>query len=211
MRYEEISRYIAGLVGQGDELQKKVYAKSLEFSKYGVFPIDSTRGRFLELIARIVSPRRVLEIGPGVGYSALWFVKGMRGKGKLDAIEIDPHVAKQLNELVKQANLKNRIRVYHGSALVTLRKLKGPYDIVFIDARKDEYPQYLVEAMRLTRVGSVILADNLLWSGATFMRNVRKEGAEGIIEYTRRVFSDERLSSIIIPLGDGLAMSCRVD
>jgi len=202
--------YVGSLVGPGDELQGWVRGRSNELSDYGVVPIDPTRGRFLELIARIKSPQRILEIGSGAGYSALWFMKGMSRKGTLETIEVDPHVASELQDVIKKAGLKRRIKIHQGAALVILRKLKGPYDLVFIDADKDEYPQYLAQAMKLTLSGSIILADNLFWSGATFLPGARKGGAEGIIEYTKRIFNDPRLSSLLIPLGDGLGISYRV-
>ena len=202
--------YVGGLVGSGDELQVWVWSKSNELRELGVVPIDPTRGRFLELIARIKSPRRVLEIGSGAGYSELWFMKGMDQKGKLETIEVDLQVASELQEVIQKAGLQRRIKVHHGEALEILRKLKGPYDVVFIDADKDEYPHYLQHAMKLTSPGSIILADNLLWGGATFLPGVQQEGAEGIIEYTKRIFNDSRLSSLVIPLGDGLGVSYRV-
>jgi predicted O-methyltransferase YrrM len=210
LQYEDIMNYVGNLVGQGDELQLWAHGKSHELREHGVYPIDPTRGRFLELVARLSSPRRVLEIGSGAGYSALWFMKGMGRKGTLETIEIDPQVVEELEAVIEKAGLKRRIIIHQGPALATLRKLKGPYDLIFIDADKDEYPHYLEHAMKLTKAGSVILADNLLWSGATFLQDVRKEGAEGIIEYTKRIFDDPRLSSLIIPLGDGLAISYRV-
>ncbi len=202
--------YVGGLIGSGDELQVWVWSKSNELRELGVVPIDPTRGRFLELIARIKSPRRILEIGSGAGYSALWFMKGMGQKGTLETIEVDRQVASELQEVIQKAGLKRRIKVHHGVALEILRKVKGPYDVVFIDADKDEYPQYLQHAMKLTSIGSIILADNLLWSGATFLRGIQREGAEGIIEYTKRIFNDPRLSSLLIPLGDGLGVSYRI-
>ncbi|MGP8071391.1 MAG: O-methyltransferase [Candidatus Bathyarchaeia archaeon] len=210
MQYEDIMNYVSSLVGPGDELQIWVQGRSNELSEYGVVPIDPTRGRFLELIARSRSPRRILEIGSGAGYSALWLMKGIGRKGTLESIEADPHVASELQEVIKKAGLKRRIKIHQGAALMILRKLKGPYDLVFIDADKDEYPQYLQHAIKLTVPGSIILADNLFWSGATFLPGVRKEGAEGIIEYTKRIFNDSRLSSLIIPLGDGLGISYRL-
>jgi predicted O-methyltransferase YrrM len=210
MQYEEIMNYVGSLVGPGDKLQVKVRGKSNELREYGVVPIDPTRGRFLELIARIKSPQRILEIGSGAGYSALWFMKGMGRNGTLETIEVDPQVASELREIIQKAGLKRRVKIHRGAALAILRKLKGPYDLVFIDADKDEYPQYLAQAMKLTTSGSIILADNLFWSGATFLPGVRKEGAEGIIEYTKRIFNDSRLSSLLIPLGDGLGFSYRV-
>ena len=105
-------------------------------------PIGPTRGRFLELITRIKSPRRVLEIGSGAGYCVM--VHERHGpKGKLETIEVDRQVANELREVIQKAGLQRRIKVHHGAALKILRKLKGPYDLVFIDADKNEYPQYL--------------------------------------------------------------------
>lgn len=210
MRYEDITSYVESLVGQGDELQAWVHRRSDELRNHGVVSIDPTTGRFLELLARLRSPRRVLEVGSGAGYSALWITKGMGKKGTLEAIEIDSEVAEELEAVIEKAGLRRRVKVHVGPALSTLRGLQGPYDIVFVDAEKDEYPDYLKYAMKLTEPGAVIVADNMLWSGATFLSGVRKEGAKGIIEYTKRIFSDQRLSSLILPLGDGLAISFRV-
>ncbi len=210
MRYKDIAEYVEKLVGQGDELQAWVRRKSAELREYGVFSIDPTRGRFLELLARMVAPDRILEVGSGAGYSALWFMKGMGQKGTLDAIEIDPHVASVLKDVMKKAGVDKRVNIHNGPALELLRKMKGPFDIVFIDADKDEYPDYLEQALRLTSSGSVIMADNMLWGGATVNGDKHREGARAIMEYTKRIFADPRLSSIIIPLGDGLAVSYRV-
>ena len=83
MLYEDILEYVQRLVGKGDKFQERVYQKSKELRDRGVFPIDSTRGRFLELLASMTHPDRVLEIGSGAGYSTLWFMKGMGAKGRL--------------------------------------------------------------------------------------------------------------------------------
>jgi predicted O-methyltransferase YrrM len=210
MRYEDVLAYVQRLVGGGGRLQEWVYAQSQELRDQGVFPIDATRGHFLELLARMTRPNRVLEIGSGAGYSALWFMKGMGGKGKLDAIEVNARVVQVLRAVTKKAGLQRRVRIHHGPALTVLRKMRGPYDLVFIDADKDEYPAYLGHALRLTKAGSAIVADNMLWSGATVHGDTRREGVHGIMEYTKRIFADKRLSSIIIPLGDGLAVSYRI-
>lgn len=210
MRHEDITEYIAKLVGDGDSLQKWVHNKSQELREQGVFSIDPTRGRFLELVARLLAPNRVLEVGSGAGYSALWFMRGMGQKGTLDAIEVNPQVVEVLKTVIGKAGLEGRISVHQGPALEVLRKMNGPYDVVFIDADKDEYPAYLDQALRLTRAGSAILADNMLWGGATVRGDQHREGVHGIMEYTKRIFADPRFSSIIIPLGDGLALSFRI-
>jgi caffeoyl-CoA O-methyltransferase len=210
MKYENVLDYVAKLVGEGDELISTVHKRSAELSKYGVHSIDPSRGRLLELLARLRSPERVLEIGSGAGYSALWFLKGMGSGGVLEAIEMNSEVVKALKSTFRKAGLENRVRIHHGIALSILKDLNGPYDFVFIDADKDEYPAYLREALRITKPGSMIIADNMLWGGATVRGEKTGEGTAGIVEYTKRIFHDDRLSSLIVPLGDGLAISARI-
>ena len=212
MRYKEVCEYVSKLVGEGDEFQARLWKKSTELRDQGVFPIDSTRGRVLELLARMKSARRVLEVGSGAGYSALWFMKGMDADGTLDAVEYNKEVARVLADTVKKAGVDDRVRIHNGPALSILKDMKGPYDIVFIDADKSEYCDYLREAFRLTRPGSIIVADNMFWRGATVRgdHDADTKGVRGIKDYTRSIFGDERLSSVIVPLGDGLAVSCRV-
>lgn len=210
MQYEDVSKYVTKLVGEGDDLQAWTHEKSLRLSGHGVYPIDSTRGRFLELLARIAVPERVLEVGSGAGYSALWLMKGMGPKGRLDAIEIDADVVEELRSVMNKAGFQERTTIHHGAALEVLQKLDRKYGLIFIDAEKDEYPAYLDQVFRLTTVRSVIVADNMLWSGAVLEGGKRRSGVRGIMEYTKRIFADPRLSSIIVPLGDGLAVSYRM-
>jgi predicted O-methyltransferase YrrM len=210
MRYEEVSDYVEKLVGEGDELLSWASKKSSELKSYGVHSIDPTRGRLLEILVRLRSAKRILEIGSGAGYSALWFMRGMGPEGTLDAIEVKPTVVVALRTVVKRAGVEGRIKIHNGPALELLGRLKGPYDFVFIDAEKDEYPAYLDHALRLTVAGSTILADNMLWGGATICGDQGREGVKGIISYTKLIFNDPRLVSLIIPLGDGMAVSYRV-
>ncbi len=210
MRYEDIVEYVGGLVGEGDSLQGWARRKSEELRHQGVYPIDPTRGRLLELLARARAPKRVLEIGPGAGYSALWFMRGLDARATLDVVEVNPEVAKVFGDVMAKAGLRDRVRVHLGPALDVLKKLSGPFDFVFIDADKDEYPDYLDEAVRLTQPGSMIVADNLLWGGSVLKGGKPKNGAQGILRYTKHIFEDERLASIIVPLGDGVAISYRV-
>jgi len=206
MRFDEVSEYIRRLVGEGDELLAWASERSDELD--GVVHIDSNSGRLLELLTRARSPKRILEVGSGAGYSALWFMKGMPPNGILDAIEQNHSIVEALEATIKKAGLEGRVRIHQGQALEMLPKMKRPYDIVFIDAKKEEYPNYLEEALRLSRPRSIILADNMLWGGAA-VRGEKSEGTQGIIEYTKRIFNDSRLSSLIVPLGDGLAVSYR--
>jgi predicted O-methyltransferase YrrM len=209
MQYEQVSDYVERLVGEGDAALSQAYRKSIELRPYGVIPIDASRGRLLELVARMTNPKRVLEIGPGGGYSGLWLLKGMKKTSKLEVVEHHPYVAAEFKKVMKNAGYGKRVTIHLGPALEVLPRLKGYFDCVFIDADKDEYPSYLNHSMRLTHVGSVILADNLLWGGSVLSAK-RREGETGISEYTKMIFRDRRLRSLIVPLGDGLGVSYRV-
>ena len=209
MDYEVVSKYVESLVGDGGRLFASTYSKSLELGSQGVVPIDPPRGRLLELVARMIMPKRILEIGSGAGYSTLWFLKGAKADTWLDVVEFNSIVSTEFEEVMRKAGYRERIRIHHGRALEVLPGLTGPYDCVFIDADKDEYPDYLRHAFRLTRLGSVIVADNMLWKGSV-LAGQEREGTRGIHEYTQMIFNDNRLSSIIIPLGDGIAMSYRI-
>jgi predicted O-methyltransferase YrrM len=208
MSYDEVSQYVENLVG-GGALFAWTHRKSLELRSQGVVPVDPPRGRFLELVARMVRPKKILEIGSGAGYSALWFLKGASKTTRLEIIEFNPTVAGEFEKVMTKAGYRKRVRIHHGPALEVLPRLKRFYDCIFIDADKDEYPDYLGHALRLTRPGSVIIADNMFWDGSV-LGDQKREGARSISEYTRRIFKDERLASIIIPLGDGLALSYRL-
>lgn len=209
MQYEQVATYVEGLVQERNAALSHAYRKSMQLRTYGVVPVDSSRGRFLELVARMTKPKRVLEIGPGGGYSGLWFLKGMRSISKLEVIEHHPHVAAEFEKTMKASGFSKRVTIHLGPALHVLPHLKGYFDIVFIDADKDEYPSYLKHSMRLTQVGSVILADNLLWGGSV-IGGKRREDVGGIKNYTKIIFKDRRLKSLIVPLGDGLSLSYRV-
>ena len=208
MKYEEILEYVHGWVGEGGELLEWVSKKSDELRGEGVYQIDPSSGRLIELLARLRSPKLVLEIGSAVGYSALWFMRGMPQDGMLDAIEVNPKVAKALETTIRKAGLVGRIRIHLGTALDVLPTMNGSYDMVFIDADKDPYPEYLEHAIRLTRAGSIILAHNMFMD-LQIGKGEKYSKQRGIAEYTKRIFSDDRLSSLIIPIGDGLAFSYR--
>jgi predicted O-methyltransferase YrrM len=209
MRYEDILEYVEGLIGKDEEIFEWANRRSDELRQEGVYQIDPSSGRLIEMLARLRSARRVLEIGSGVGYSALWFMKGMPLDGIFDAIELNPRVAQALRTTMKKAGLEERTRIHEGLALDILPRLQGPYDIVFIDADKEGYPKYLDHALRLTEVGSLILAHNMFMD-LTAVKGKMSSRQRGINEYTKRIFADEALSSLIVPIGDGLAVSYRL-
>jgi len=207
--YDKICSYVGRLVGDGGKRAVRVYNESAAWRKLGVFSIDPSRGRFLELVARIRSPKSILEIGPGIGYSALWFLRGTSPTATLDVIEVNPDVARKFRKVMTREGCRNKIRIHRGEALQVLGKIDKIFDCIFIDAEKNEYPDYLRHALRLTCPGSVILADNMFWSD--IITGQKRTTQHGVRKYTEMIFKDKRLCSLIVPLGDGLAISFRVE
>jgi len=210
LEHDEIRRYVDRLVGNGGEDLARVYNESVELRKYGVFPIDAPCGRFLELLTRIRSPKSILEIGSGIGYSALWLLRGATSTTTLDVIEMNPNIASIFEKVMAKQNCRNEIKVHRGPALQILAKMEKIFDFIFIDADKNEYPDYLRLSLRLTQPGSVIIADDIykFWNEA--LVGQKRTDGQGVRGYTEMIFEDERLSSLVIPVGDGLAISFRI-
>src|SRR5262249_34339800 len=143
------------------------------------------------------------------GYSAIWMARALPPDpvGHLDTVEIEELHASAAETHLREAGLADRVTVHRGAALEVIEGFDGPYDAMFIDAVKTEYPAYLDEGLRLVRPGGLILADNVHWSGRVADPLVTDDGTEALREYLRRIASDARLLSTVISAGDGLAVS----
>ena len=205
---DAIAAYLGALSPTEDEVLRRARERAARGS---MPPVAPATGAFLRLAARWVGARAAVEIGSGAGYSGVWIARGMDPKGVLTTIESNPDHRRLARETYAEAGLAGRVRSIPGLALEVLPRLADrSYDLVFIDAAKHEYPEYLDHAMRLLRPGGVVLADNILWSGRVADPSARDPDTEGLREYARRAATDERLESLILPLGDGLAVSVLV-
>lgn len=158
-------------------------------------------------------PRRFLEIGAAVGYSAICFSKYLEDGGKIDTIEIDEERAKQAKENILKLGLENKINVIHANAVDILPTLQEGYDVVFIDAAKGKYPIFLKEAIRLLKLNGVIFADNILYKGyvmSDYNKHKQRTAVTHLREYIKLVTEDEKLETKILEVGDGLAISRKI-
>jgi len=188
---------------------------ALAAAKEGGLPeiqISPIQGKFLQLLAAACHTRKILEIGSLAGYSGIWLARSLPEGGRLITLEVNPHHAQVVRSSFARAGVDNRAEVRVGRALDLLPQLESeaPFDLVFIDADKPPYPQYLDWALRLTRPGSIIVADNCIRRGAA-LHESDDEGTAGLYEYNRRVASDPRLVSLVLPMDedftDGYAIS----
>src|SRR5437588_906687 len=165
--------------------------------------ISPIQGKFLQLLAVACNAQKILEIGSLGGYSGIWLARALTANGHFITLEINPSHAELVRNAFAQAGVSDRAEVRVGNALDLLPLLEheAPFDLIFIDADKPPYPQYLDWALRLTRPGSIIVADNCIRSGKAF-RPPEDEGMVGIVEFNRRIASDPRLVSLALAMDD---------
>lgn len=166
----------------------------------------------LEVIREIIeneNPKRILEVGTAVGYSASMFA--IYGKeAVIDTIELDENRAKEAKINIENIGLSERIKIYIGNAVEILPTFTDTYDMIFIDANKGKYPIFLQEAIRLSHTGSVIIADNILYKGyvmSDYNLHKQRTAVRHLREYIKDSTENEKLETKILEVGDGLAIS----
>ncbi len=175
-------------------------------SELGAIPIQPGGGAVLQFVAAALGARAVVEIGTGAGVSALYLLRGMALDGILTSIDVESEHQRVARESLAEAGLPpGRARLITGRALDVLPRLTdGGYDLVFCDAAKGEYGDYLREAIRLLRPGGVVAFDNALWHGRVPDSSARDPETVAVRELLRQVRDDERLTPLLLPSGDGL-------
>ena len=207
-----IDGYIEGLFSPQDEALE---ASVRESQRAGLpeIHVSPNEGKLLRLLAEIVGARRILEIGTLGGYSAIHFGRALPVDGLLISLEIDARHAEVARKNVERAGLEEKVEIRVGDARDLLALLaekdEDPFDLVFIDADKMGYPEYLEWSLRLTRPGSLILGDNTVRGGSIL--DPQDDSARAINEFNEKLAKDPRLSAIVVPLirerVDGLAIA----
>lgn len=173
----------------------------------GLPNINPEEGRVLSLLIQTAGFKRILEVGCCSGYSAIWMARALPADGSLETIEMDPSMVRVATENFRKASVDKKVKVLAGKALEVMPKLpEKSYDLVFIDAEKTEYSDYLREALRLVHKGSVICADNVFWQGRVFSDEA-DDATEAIKYFTKQLFSNQRLKTTLLPVSDGMSWS----
>lgn len=198
----EIEAAITSIFAAEDEALRSVLADAKQ-AGLPLIQISPIQGKLLQLLATMCNAHKILEIGSLAGYSGIWLARALPPDGRLITLEVSPEHAQVVQNSFKKAGIADRSEVRIGKALDLLPQLQSeaPFDLVFIDADKPPYPQYLDWALRLTRPGSIIVADNCIRRGEVF-RQPEDEGTAGIAEYNRRIASDPRLLSLALAMDD---------
>jgi predicted O-methyltransferase YrrM len=166
--------------------------------------IDVTRlqGKFLEFLVRISGARNILEIGTLGGYSTIWLARALPGDGRVVSLELDPHHAEVARANLQSAGLLDYVDVLVGPAIETLPTLEKtatvPFDLIFIDADKQSYPEYLAWALKLSRAGTVIVADNVVRQGKVIDPESDDPNVRGVRRFTEMLAAEPRLSATVL-------------
>lgn len=165
------------------------------------------QGRFLTLIAQLVRPQKVLEIGTYTGYSALAFLEGMPENGTITTIDINEELEDFVRSFLTKANVEQRVNYLIGNALEIIPTLEMDFDLVFLDADKRNYLSYYKQLIDNLKSGAYILADNVLWSGKVVEPLDPKDiDTHEILAFNKYVQEDERVENILLPIRDGLML-----
>ncbi len=186
---------------------KKIKEKALE--EHIPIIMDDT----LEVIEKYLKdnkPKKMLEIGTAVGYSAICFTEFLSEEGIIDTIEREHARVIEAKENIKKAEVEGKINIYEGDAVEILPTLEGKYDAIFIDAAKGKYPFFLKEALRMLSDDGIIFADNILYKGyvlSDYNKHKQRTAVRNLREYIKETTEDERLDTKILEVGDGLAIT----
>lgn len=163
------------------------------------------QGLMLQMFSKMIRPKNILEIGTFTGYSAICLAQGLQEGGVLHTIDINEEFSDIINRYVRLAGLEGKIRLHIGPAVNILPALKEPFDLVFIDADKENYSAYYDLVFPQVKQGGYIIADNVLWSGKV-LNSAEKMDIEtrSLLEYSRKINADPRVENVLLPLRDGL-------
>lgn len=198
--WTKVDHYFGDLLASSDE---KLSDALLANQQAGLPPIDVSplQGRFLEFLLRVSRARRVLEIGALGGYSTIWLARALPEGGRVVTLEIDPVHAEVARANLKNAGVLDRVELIVGSALETLPTLgsrMGPFGLIFIDADKESYPDYLAWALKLSRPGTVIVADNVVREGRVIEPECDDPRVRGVRRFTELMAAEPRLCATVL-------------
>jgi caffeoyl-CoA O-methyltransferase len=205
-----IDRYLhafaLGGAGGDDAVLGEMQRKGEERS----FPIVGPQvGRLLEVVARSIGARRVLELGSGFGYSAFWFARAVGEGGRVTLTEGSAEQAAEAKDHLARAGFADRVRIEVGDAL-ELAPRAGEQDVVFNDVDKHSYPQAFEVARPLLRRGGLFLSDNMLWRGSVLEPRSADAATRGVLDLTRRLQEATDFLTVILPVRDGVSVSLKL-
>lgn len=202
---DDLQKYVADHTSPETELLKKLtrdtYAKVLMPRMLS----GHVQGRYLAMLSQLIRPENILEVGTYTGYSAICLSEGLRPEGKLVTIDVNEELESRVRNYFSEAGLTEQIDYRIGDAAQIIPALDLTFDLVFIDADKENYSKYYDLVFDKVRPGGLILADNVLWSGMVVKPKPDKD-TRALLEFNQKVMADPRVENLLLPLRDGIMM-----
>ena len=199
--FEAVDQYISDLFIKPDKALTAA-EQSHKLENIPLINVSPNLGKLLYLFAKLVHAGKILEVGTLAGYSTIWMAKALPKDGKLISLEIDPHHAEVARKNIDRAGLSSKVEIRVGKAIELLPKLKeenaGPFDMIFIDADKPPYTEYFEWAVKLSRSGTLIIADNVIRDGKVLDLNHDDPMVKGAQRFNEALASDSRVSATIL-------------
>lgn len=212
--FEAVDRYIDSLFVSEDDVLKRLRQRA-ENAGLARIEVSPGQGKLLYMLARLLGARSILEVGTLGGYSGIWLARALPSDGALVTLELDPASAAFARVSFDEAGLSGQVQVGTGPALEAMQSQSGPFDLIFLDANKDQYPEYFIEAARLLRPGGLLLADNVVRKGAVMDPPLDDPMATGAAHFLSTLSADPRFEALVLQqVGikghDGLAIARRL-
>ena len=169
------------------------------------------QGNFLAIISKLIKPFNVLEIGTYTGYSTLCIAKGLNPAGMIHTIDKNEELLQIQNKYFEKSGLRNQIKQYTGDALAIIPKLKFDFDLVFLDADKENYVKYLELISPILKPGGVLLTDNVLWHGKILESPENQDRVTRLIDnFNKKILEDKSLKTVMLPIRDGISLTLKL-
>ncbi|OQP62373.1 methyltransferase [Niastella vici] len=213
--FESVDHYISKLVGQEDEALTAA-TRSLKETGMPAISVSPNQGKFLQILALLCNAKNILELGTLAGYSTIWMARALPSDGKLITLEADPKHAAVAQKNIERAGLATQVQIKTGKALDILPQLHaegaGPFDMIFIDADKPPYAEYFEWALRLSRPGTLIVADNVIRDGRVLDKNSTDAAVKGAQRFNKVLAASTAVTATILQMVgvkeyDGMALA----
>ena len=169
------------------------------------------QGNFLAIISKLIKPFNVLEIGTYTGYSTLCIAEGLNPGGMIHTIDKNEELLQIQNKYFEKSGLRNQIKQYTGDALAIIPKLKFDFDMVFLDADKENYIKYLKLISPILKPGGILLTDNVLWHGKILESSENQDRVTRlIVNFNKKILEDKSLKTVMLPIRDGISLTLKL-
>lgn len=201
-----VEDYVYSILPPRDEVLSEMEA---EAAKHKVPIVGPAVGRILQQLAMMINAKSVFEMGSAIGYSTIWWARGIAEGGRVTYTDGDSKNADRARKYFDRAGVANRISILTGDALELLSEQKQEFDIIFNDVDKHDYPRVFRLVVPKLRKGGLFVTDNVLWSGRVAEKSPNAENTKAIVEFNRLLYTSPDLFTTILPIRDGVAVAVK--